>query len=251
MQEKQLINKLKELQQIKPRKDWVLLVKNQILADEKPAFTKGFSEAKQAFNILSFLPALIYQRKLAYAFATFLFMMVGMFGFAQYTVPGDALFSVKKFTEQSQTALFPGADQLKNSFEVANRRLSDLTQVVENKRTQNIAPSIKEFQASVFEVADKLSVSNLKAVSNPEAVKKVVNKLGITSYGFDIDLLYLMKRNGFKVIEIATEWNEPGESHLNIKKTSYEMFLSVIRLRLIYSPFKIVVKIYDKVFGNG
>ena len=174
MQEKQLINKLKELQQIKPRKDWVLLVKNQILADEKPAFTKGFSEAKQAFNILSFLPALIYQRKLAYAFATFLFMMVGMFGFAQYTVPGDALFSVKKFTEQSQTALFPGADQLKNSFEVANRRLSDLAQVVENKRTQNIAPSIKEFQASVFEVADKLSVSNLKAVSNPEAVKKVV-----------------------------------------------------------------------------
>jgi len=84
-----------------------------------------------------------------------------------------------------------------------------------------------------------------------EAVKKVVNKLGITSYGFDIDLLYLMKRNGFKVIEIATEWNEPGESHLNIKKTSYEMFLSVIRLRLIYSPFKIIVKIYDKVFGDG
>ena len=84
-----------------------------------------------------------------------------------------------------------------------------------------------------------------------EAVKKVVNKLGITSWGFDIDLLYLMKRNGFKIIEIATEWNEPGESHLNIKKTSYEMFLSVIRLRLIYSPFKIIVKIYDKVFGNG
>ena len=84
-----------------------------------------------------------------------------------------------------------------------------------------------------------------------EAVKKVVNKLGITRWGFDIDLLYLMKREGFNVTEIPTEWNEPGDSHLNVKKTSYEMFLSVIRLRLIYSNFKFIVKIYDKVFGNG
>ncbi|MDO8486524.1 MAG: hypothetical protein Q7S77_02410 [Candidatus Staskawiczbacteria bacterium] len=176
MQEKQLINKLKELQRISPRKDWVLLVKNQILEPKFNAQTLVIQQTqkKQSFGLLWFLPALFYQRKLAYSFATLLFMIVGMFGFAQYTVPGDALFSVKKFTEQSQAALSPEIDQLNNSFKVANRRLSDLTQVVENKRTQNIAPSIKEFQASVFEVADNISVSNLKAVSNPEAVKKVV-----------------------------------------------------------------------------
>ena len=84
-----------------------------------------------------------------------------------------------------------------------------------------------------------------------ESVKKVVNKLGITNWGFDIDLLYLMKRNGFKVIEIPTEWNEPGESHLNVKRTSVQMFFSAGRLRLIYSPFKFIVTIYDKVFGDG
>lgn len=84
-----------------------------------------------------------------------------------------------------------------------------------------------------------------------DAIKKIVDKLGITKWGFDIDLLHLMKRNGFKVIETPTEWNEPGDSHLNVKKTSVEMFLSVGRLRLIYSPFRFIVKIYDKVFGNG
>lgn len=82
------------------------------------------------------------------------------------------------------------------------------------------------------------------------AVKTVLNELGITRWAFDIDLLYLMKKHNFNVIEIPTEWNEPGESHLNIKKTVPEMFLAVTRLRLIYSPFRFVVKIYDMIFGN-
>lgn len=158
MEETKLINKLKELQQIKPRKEWVFLVKNQILADAKPAFAESFGEAKKEsiFGVLRFLPALIYQRKLAYAFATLLFVMVGMFGFAQYTMPGDALFSVKKLTEQSQTAFVSQENQLKNNFEIASRRLDDLTQVVKDNRMSNIAPAIREFQASISEATKNL-----------------------------------------------------------------------------------------------
>mgnify|MGYP001601627899 CR=1 FL=1 len=158
MQEKQLIDKLRELQQIKPRKDWVFLVKNQILADAKPAFAESFGIAKKEsiFGILSFLPALIYQKKLAYAFATLLFVMVGMFGFAQYTMPGDVLFVVKKLTEQSQTAFVPQENQLKNNLEIASKRLDDLTQVVKGNKIQNIAPAIREFQASIAQATKNL-----------------------------------------------------------------------------------------------
>ncbi len=81
-----------------------------------------------------------------------------------------------------------------------------------------------------------------------EAVKKVVNELGITQWAFDIDLLYRMKKNEFKIIEIPTEWEDIGGSRLNLKKTIPEMFVSVVRLRLIYSPFRFIVKIYDKLF---
>jgi glycosyltransferase involved in cell wall biosynthesis len=84
-----------------------------------------------------------------------------------------------------------------------------------------------------------------------EAAKSVVGKLGITKWAFDIDLLYLLKRQKFRVIEIPTEWNEPGGTKLDLKKTIPEMFLSIFRLRLMYSPFKFIVRIYDKVFGNG
>jgi len=78
-----------------------------------------------------------------------------------------------------------------------------------------------------------------------KAVKIVEPQLGITRWGFDIDVLYKMKKNRFKVIEIPTVWKDDSNSHLNMKRTIPEMFLSILRLRLLYSPFKIIVKFYD------
>jgi len=78
-----------------------------------------------------------------------------------------------------------------------------------------------------------------------EAVKKVCKELGITKWAFDVDLLYQMKRAGYNIKEIPTEWNEPGGSHLKAR-TVIEMFLAVLRLRLIYSPLRFIVRLYDK-----
>ena len=77
-----------------------------------------------------------------------------------------------------------------------------------------------------------------------EAIKKVNPQLGITRWAFDVDLLYHMKRDSYKIKEIPTEWNEPGGSHLK-SSTIIEMFFAILRLRLIYSPLKFVVTMYD------
>lgn len=187
MQEKQLINKLKELQQIKPRKDWVFLVKNQILEEKQVQPQK-----RQAFGLFEILPALIYQRKLAYVFATLLFVMVGMFSFAQYTMPGDKLFSVKKLTEQSQVAFVSQENQLKSNLETANKRLDDLTQVVKDKKVQKIAPAIREFQASISEATknliDSIGQNNSQSIRNIAfQIKKIEdNKKQLQTYGVDL-----------------------------------------------------------------
>lgn len=195
MQEKQLINKLKELRQIKPRKDWVLLVKNQILGLPAEALVKvepNFIEKRQTLGLLNLLTALIYRKKLAYAFATLLFIMVGMFGFAQYTMPGDILFSVKKFTEQSQTAFVSQENQLKNNFETANKRLDDLTQIIQDNKIQNIAPAIREFQASISEATKSLisgiGQKNLQSIKDIALqVKKIEDsKKQLQTYGVDL-----------------------------------------------------------------
>ena len=81
---------------------------------------------------------------------------------------------------------------------------------------------------------------------NGSKLKSVLPYLGITRWAFDVDLLYQFKRKNFSIHEIPTVWSDSPGSSLNIKKASKEMFLAIVRLRLIYSPLKFIVKIYDK-----
>jgi glycosyltransferase involved in cell wall biosynthesis len=70
------------------------------------------------------------------------------------------------------------------------------------------------------------------------AVEKVHGALCIADMAFDINLLYLLKRNGCVVLEAPTEWTDKAGSKVTLWRTSATMLLSVIRLRWIYSPFK-------------
>ena len=82
-------------------------------------------------------------------------------------------------------------------------------------------------------------------VFKKEAIKSVYPKLGITKWAFDIDLLYLLKRNNYKIKEVPIKWQDTIGSQLNIPRASFEMFLALIRLRLVYSRFNFIVKAYD------
>jgi len=74
-------------------------------------------------------------------------------------------------------------------------------------------------------------------VMRREAVQKIHPSLCIADMAFDINLLYSLKRAGFRVLELPTEWNDIAGSKVVLARTSLTMLLSVIRLRLIYSPF--------------
>jgi glycosyltransferase involved in cell wall biosynthesis len=68
------------------------------------------------------------------------------------------------------------------------------------------------------------------------AVEKIHSSLRIADMAFDINLLYSLKRAGFRVLEVPTEWTDKVGSKVTLGRTSLVMFLSVIRLRMIYSP---------------
>jgi glycosyltransferase involved in cell wall biosynthesis len=68
-------------------------------------------------------------------------------------------------------------------------------------------------------------------------VEKVHPTLRIADMAFDINLLYSMKRAGFKILEVPTEWTDQAGSKVVLGRSSLTMFLSVVRVRLIYSPF--------------
>ena len=70
-----------------------------------------------------------------------------------------------------------------------------------------------------------------------KAVEKIHSSLRIADMAFDINLLYSLKQAGFKILETPTEWTDKIGSKVTLGKTSLTMLLSVIRLRLFYSPF--------------
>jgi len=79
-------------------------------------------------------------------------------------------------------------------------------------------------------------------VMHRRAVEKIHPALRIADMAFDINLLYALKREGFRILELPTEWTDQAGSKVRIGLTSLTMLMSVIRLRLIYSPFRPVLK---------
>ncbi len=78
-------------------------------------------------------------------------------------------------------------------------------------------------------------------VMRREVVEKIHPQLRIADMAFDINLLYSIKRAGFKILEVPTEWTDKMGSKVVLGRTSLTMLLSVIRLRLVYSWFRPVL----------
>jgi glycosyltransferase involved in cell wall biosynthesis len=81
------------------------------------------------------------------------------------------------------------------------------------------------------------------------AVEKIHSSLCIADMAFDINLLFVLKREGFRILEVPTEWTDKIGSKVTLGKTSLTMLLSVIRLRTLYSPLNPVRKLFASLEG--
>jgi len=71
------------------------------------------------------------------------------------------------------------------------------------------------------------------------AVEKIYSSLRIADLAFDVNLLYALKREGFRILEVPTEWTDKTGSKVtqSLLRNALVMLLSVVRLWLIYKPF--------------
>lgn len=76
-------------------------------------------------------------------------------------------------------------------------------------------------------------------VMRREAVEKIHPTLGVTDLAFDVNLLVSLNRAGFRILEVPTEWTDKMGSKVTstLFRSSLTMFLSVVRVRLIYTRF--------------
>ncbi|MBI5385274.1 MAG: glycosyltransferase [Verrucomicrobia bacterium] len=79
------------------------------------------------------------------------------------------------------------------------------------------------------------------------AVQQIHSSLCIADMAFDINLLYAVKRAGFKILEVPTEWTDKAGSKVVLGRTSLTMLLSVLRLRVIHSPFRGLFRLFHPI----
>ena len=72
-----------------------------------------------------------------------------------------------------------------------------------------------------------------------EAVEKIHSSLRIADLAFDVNLLVALNQAGFRVLEVPIEWSDQAGSKVtaSLFRSSLAMFLSVVRVRLIYWPW--------------
>ena len=76
-----------------------------------------------------------------------------------------------------------------------------------------------------------------------EVIQPVLRNLGVTNWAFDVDMLFQTKRLGASIREVPTVWRDVTGSKVEIGRSSVNMFVAMIRLRMFYSPWRFMIPI--------
>jgi glycosyltransferase involved in cell wall biosynthesis len=79
-----------------------------------------------------------------------------------------------------------------------------------------------------------------------KATKLIVQKVKMTQWAFDIELLYECKAQGLKIKELPTTWVDIEGSKVRLIKTSLQMFFAVLQLRIKKSPYARTLEPFSK-----
>jgi glycosyltransferase involved in cell wall biosynthesis len=106
-------------------------------------------------------------------------------------------------------------------------------------------PGKRQFASRLFhlfvEVFFRMGIRDTQCgakVTRRAAIERIHDRLSLADLAFDVNLLYSLKKAGFTLREVPTEWADQSGSKVVFNlRTSLNMLLSLVRLRLIYSPF--------------
>lgn len=132
MTDNDLIKKLHTLRTIEPNKQWLAFSRTQLL--------NGMAQRNEQKSIMHFTPLLtLFDTPMRVSFAGAFLAFIGVIGVAagsQQSIPGDALYSVKRTTEQMEAVLPADSEtQIKRDTNLAQRRVDELQKVAQKQTT--------------------------------------------------------------------------------------------------------------------
>jgi hypothetical protein len=153
--QKQLIDQIKALKEIKPRKEWAVLLKSQILEEKK---LEPIQE--QSAGLIDIFCSVFFQKKLAYSFAAVLFLIVGIVSFTK-------LLPTEKMPQQI-ASLTTQTESIQNVADL-NNKISDLA-----KATKESSAAGNDINTKISALAKSLKNTQVK---DPQTIKKIAKTL--------------------------------------------------------------------------
>ena len=77
------------------------------------------------------------------------------------------------------------------------------------------------------------------------AIEHTIKDFKMSQWAFDVDVLYHLRKNGYSIREAPTIWSDKEYSKINLASSAPGMALGIIRLRLLNSPARSFIRIYD------
>ena len=172
MAEKEIISKIKRLKEIKPREEWVSFAKSEIFNKEEI-----FTPVRANFSSETFLSRMIkspFQKRFAYALASFLFLAAGLIGFVRYMFPGSesnltagiALQQDSDLVNNDNSDLF----SVKSNIEVFKENSQSLAELAKSNPTE-VPMAVEKVKAAAKDLTDAIQ-------KDPKLAKKVALEVG-------------------------------------------------------------------------
>ncbi len=156
MDEKETIKLLQELKAIKPRKEWVFLSKKRILG---PDFEPKTSSLMDVFSFFG--------QKWILAPISAVLLLIGAFAISQSSLPGDALYPMKRMSETLNSYLASQEDRSMARLESADKRIDELQKIAETNQAKKLSAALNEIESSKRAV--KKEAAGLKTMTQEDA----------------------------------------------------------------------------------
>ncbi len=181
------------------------------------------------------------------------FKFISLLDFPEPIGKGGALIEGLKLASKAEVVGYVDADGATPpaAFHALTKRLNEADCIIGSRWLPGAVlhqaqPWVRRFTSRCFHlVVQTLFWLNIKDTQCPAkvmrraAAEKIHSSLRIADLAFDVNLIVALKRAGFTVQEVPTEWTDKIGSKVtsSLFRTSLVMFLSTVRVRLIYTPF--------------
>lgn len=163
MEDKELIQKIKELKQIKPRENWVFSDRERIFQTQPQYKSNVLSSFRKVFQ-------------LRFAVSSLLVLIIGVTMIAQNSLPGEALYPVKRATENIKIAL-TGQNRSIASLDSAASRAKELNQIAQSNQTYKLPKALRESNDALKKAAINISSKKIDGQDKSQQVAQVVKKV--------------------------------------------------------------------------